>query len=112
MLEKRKNPRYRTLARAIIPGILEGDNFLKDISITGGCVECTTVVDLPPGSQVQLEVEPESAARIGNFQLVIERKWTRAGGYSNEIGFRIVESPKGRQFQRYVDYLAYRSAQT
>jgi hypothetical protein len=25
------------------------------------------------------------------------------------IGFFIVESPKGKQFQRYVDYLAYHS---
>jgi hypothetical protein len=112
MLEKRKNIRYPTLAHARIPGVLEGENLLNDLSITGCCVECTVYVDIPEGTQLQMEIKPEKAAQIGNFQLVVERKWLRSGGHSSEIGFSIVASPKGKQFQRYVDYLAYRSAQT
>jgi hypothetical protein len=112
MLENRKNPRYRTLARVRIPGILEGDNLLKDMSITGCCVECTTHIDIPPGSLYQMEIEPESASRVDVFSLSVETKWIRPGDYSGEIGFNIVASPKGKLFQRYVDYLSYRSSLT
>jgi hypothetical protein len=113
MLEKRNNPRYHTLARAHITGVLEGDNLLKDLSITGCCIECTIYVELQTGSRYQLEIEPESAANIGNFELPVENKWIRAGAYSTELGFTVLASPKNsKQFQRYVDYLAYRSSQT
>ena len=90
-----------------IPGFSGGENILKDISVTGCCVECTVVSDLP-STQYQIEIEPEEASNIGKFALMVERKWTQSGDYSTEIGFFIIASPKGRQFQRYVDYLTYR----
>jgi hypothetical protein len=110
MPENRRNDRYRTLARVRIPGILEGENLLKDLSITGCCVECTAYSDIKPNAQYQMEIIPESAARIENFLLEVETKWIRSGGYSGEVGFNITASPKGKLFQRYVDYLSWRSA--
>jgi hypothetical protein len=109
MPENRKNPRYRSLAHARIPKVLEGENILKDLSVTGCCVESTVIVDIQPDIHYQLEIIPEKTSHIGNFELTVERKWIRSGDYSSEIGFFIVASPKGRQFQRYVDYLSYRS---
>jgi hypothetical protein len=100
MPENRKTPRYRTLARARISGILEGENILKDLSITGCCVECTAKAEIQTDTQYQMEILPEGASGIGNFQLMVERKWTRTEGYATEIGFVITASPKGRQFQR------------
>jgi hypothetical protein len=110
--EKRKSPRYRTIAQVRIPGVLEGDTLLENISITGCCVECTASTETKPQMQYNLEIIPESAAGIGQFILPVECQWIRGGDYSNEIGFCIISSPKGRLFQRYVDYLAYRSALT
>ena len=110
MLENRQNPRFHSLARAKIPGVLEGDIILKDLSITGCCVECTTVTEIQPDTRYQIEIVPEKVSRIGSFELTVERKWIRSGDYSGEIGFFITASPKGRHFQRYVDYLSYRSA--
>ena len=112
MVEGRKSPRYHALATVRIRGVLEGDNLLKNLSITGCCVECTAYTEIRPQMQYNLEIEPESAAGIGEFVLPVECRWIRGGGYSSEIGFSIVSSPKGRLFQRYVDYLAYRSATT
>jgi hypothetical protein len=111
MLDNRKNRRYRTLAHVRIPGILEGENLLKDLSITGCCVECTSCADIKPESQYQIEIFPESAAQIGNFELTVQSKWIRPGGYTVEVGFAIIASPRGKLFQRYVDYLGYRSSQ-
>jgi hypothetical protein len=110
MAENRRNLRYQTLAKARIEGAAEGEILLKDLSITGCCVECTTYIDIKPNTQYRIIVVPETAANIGEFDLMTESKWIRASGYSCEIGFSILESPKGRAFQRYVDYLDYRSA--
>ena len=110
MLENRKSPRYRAFAHVRIPGVLEGENVLKDLSVTGCCVECTVISDLQPGIQYIIEIEPEKVSQIGRFELTVERKWVHSGDYSSEIGFSVTASPKGRQFQRYVDYLSYRSS--
>jgi hypothetical protein len=110
MLENRKNNRYRTLARVKIPGILGGESLLKDLSVTGCCVESTSYADIKPNTRYKLEIIPESVAKIGGFELSVESIWIRSGGYSCEIGFSILESPKGKLFQRYVDYLAWRSS--
>jgi hypothetical protein len=109
MNESRKNLRYQSLARAKIEGISEVEILLKDLSITGCCVECTVYVDVIPNTRYKVVVMPETAAKIGDFEILVESKWIRTGGYSCEIGFVILESPKGRLFQRYVDYLAWRS---
>jgi len=110
MPEFRKNPRYRTLAHACIPGVMDGENLLKDLSITGCCVESTAVVDIKPDTQYSIEIRPEVVSRIDKFKLQVERRWIRNDGDSTEVGFNIVASPKGRQFENYIDYLAYRSS--
>ncbi|MDR0624808.1 MAG: PilZ domain-containing protein [Treponema sp.] len=112
MLDNRKNLRYRTLAHARMPGVLDGENLLKDLSVTGCCVECTSCADIKPDNQYQIEILPESAANIGKFELTVQVKWVRFGEYASEVGFIITASPKGRLFQRYVDYLGYRASQT
>ena len=109
MFEKRKSTRYPTLARVLAPDIFEGEAVLKDLSITGCCVEYTMIVDVKPDTRYTLKVLPESTAKISSFELQVESRWVRAGGYSCEIGFTIVESPRGRDFQRYVDYLSWRT---
>jgi hypothetical protein len=110
MFEKRNNIRYHTIAKARLKGIIEGDAILKDLSITGCCIECTMHVDIFPEVQYKLEVIPEKIAKIGKFDLSVESKWKRSGEYSCEIGFSIVASPKGKLFERYVDYLSWRSS--
>jgi hypothetical protein len=108
MQENRKNRRYQTLARVRIPGVLEGETLLKDLSVTGCCVECTAQSDIKPDTQYRLEIFPEGVSKIGNFDLFVESKWIRSGSYSSEVGFNIIASPRGKLFQRYVDYLDWR----
>jgi hypothetical protein len=108
MQENRKNRRYQTLARVKISGVLEGEMLLKDLSVTGCCVECTSLLDIKPDTQYRLEIFPEGVSNIGGFDLFVESKWIRTGNYSGEVGFNIIASPKGKLFQRYVDYLAWR----
>jgi hypothetical protein len=98
------------MARVQIPGVLEGECLLKNISVTGCCVECPTVVALQSTVQYQLEIIPETVSHVGHFQLQVESKWVRGSVSSTEIGFNIIASPKGKRFQHYVDYLVFRQS--
>ena len=106
-VENRKHRRYLSTAKAKIPGVFTGDALLKDISITGCCIECTMHVDINENTDYSITVYPENAAKIGCFDLVAECKWIRSSGYSCNIGFYIKKSPEGKEFERYVDYLCW-----
>ncbi|WP_052299744.1 PilZ domain-containing protein [Treponema primitia] len=110
MSDKRRSARYPTLARALIANVSDGEALLKDLSITGCCIEYTMFVDIKPDTPYKLQILPDSTAGIDPFDLQVESRWIRTGGYSCEIGLAITASPKGRDFQRYVDYLAWRSS--
>jgi hypothetical protein len=108
MQDGRGKPRYRTLAHAYISGVPEGECLLKDLSITGCCIEYNGAADIQVNTRYQLEIKPEKMSNISNFRLEVESRWVRNHSYSTEAGMCIIASPKGKQFQRYVDYLVYR----
>jgi hypothetical protein len=110
MFETRRSIRYRTLAKVRIGGGFEGEQLLKNLSVTGCCVECSVYADIKPGTSHKLTIFPESVSQIKEFELLVEVRWMRAAGYSCDVGFAIIESPRGKGFQRYVDYLAWRSS--
>jgi hypothetical protein len=105
--ENRENRRYSSIARARIRGAFPGDGILKDISVTGCHIECTMHPDIKVGLKYKTKILPEKASKIGDFELAAECKWIRMSDYSCDIGLVIVESPKGKAFQRYVDYLSW-----
>jgi hypothetical protein len=106
--ENRRHIRYPAFARVKLPDHLGEESLLKDISVTGCRVECTSLMNLKPNVQYSLEIIPEAAAQIDRFNLEVKSVWIRPGDYSSDLGFSIVASPKGKLFQRYVDYLAWR----
>ncbi|MDR1325656.1 MAG: PilZ domain-containing protein [Treponema sp.] len=110
MKEQRKHARYKTMAQVRVPALFEGDSLLKDISVTGCCIECTMQVEVHPDTKYAIVVEPEAVSQIKPFELVAEYRWDSSGSDACIIGFFIVEFPKSKQFQRYVDYLAYHSS--
>jgi len=108
--EKRISPRYRAVCRAHIDSVLKIDAELKNLSITGCCLECNVSSDLLRTSQVyKIDIEPERTAHIDQFELEGECRWIRKKDNACEVGFQIVTFPKGKGFQCYVDYLAYYS---
>jgi len=105
----RKHYRYNTVAKARIKGINNAGTLLKDLSVTGGCFICEGKAEIKANEQHAVEIIPEKASGIGRFDLVVEFKWTHDIDNSIEVGFFIQESPKGKLFQRYVDYLSWLS---
>jgi hypothetical protein len=109
--DHRSHTRYRSFARVKFQGIVGGDNLLKDISVTGCRVECTSLSDIQLDTPYVLEVIPEANARIGRFELEVKAVWLSPSGYSGDAGFSITASPRGKLFQRYVDYLSWQGNQ-
>ncbi|MDR1073219.1 MAG: PilZ domain-containing protein [Treponema sp.] len=110
MFEQRKNIRYRTIARARLPGVFEEDALLKDLNITGCKIETTVCIELTEGAIYTIEVTPEAISKISKFEVHGEARWIKTNGDSYEVGFMIAASPAKKEFQRYVDYLAWRSS--
>ncbi|MDR1373618.1 MAG: PilZ domain-containing protein [Treponema sp.] len=110
MVNKRKSTRYCSLAAARIPSASSGEALLKDLSVTGGCIEYTMFADVQTGTKYKLEVIPEAASNVEQFDLTIEIRWIHYEGYACSVGFTILASPKGKLFQHYVDYLAWRAS--
>ena len=111
MIEQRRTIRLLTNAKMMIEGLKEGEAILKDISVTGCRVECPANLEVKLNAQYKLEIVPESSAKIGSFGLLAESRWIKTSANSFEAGFLILESPKGEQFQNYVDYFSWRYSQ-
>ena len=109
LLEKRNKHRYPSLAKAKVIGVDCGETLLKDLSIIGCCLASAGDGEVKPGNHYKIEIIPEEAAEIGKFDIIAELKRSKHEDNTIELGFAILESPKGKQFQRYVDYLAWRS---
>lgn len=110
-MDHRANIRYRTYAKVNFPGIMEQESILKDISITGCRIECTSLANIQLDTGYILEIIPEADSRIGRFELEVKAVWISPAGYAGDVGFIITASPRGKSFQRYVDYLSWRGNQ-
>ena len=111
MKEQRKNARFETLAKVKIKEIGKEDFPLKDLSATGCRIEFPISKDIMPNMHLVLKIIPEKAAGIDSFTISSESKWVSVGGRGCEAGFLFLESPTGKQFQHYVDYLSWRCSQ-
>ncbi|GMO28308.1 MAG: hypothetical protein Ta2F_03810 [Termitinemataceae bacterium] len=106
---ERKNKRLTSHASAYIENVTAGDAFLKNISITGCKLEHTARIDGIVGETYKITIKPEAASNTGFFDVVAELRWINIDNCAYEAGFQIIESPQGKFFERYVDYLAYRN---
>jgi len=111
MTEHRKETRYQTQAKARIEGVKEEKILLNDLSKTGCRIECPSIEELELNTRYKMEIIPEDAAKIECFSLLVESKWMKVGGVLYQVGFAIIESPKGEQFQHYEKHLSWLSSQ-
>jgi hypothetical protein len=110
-MEQRKNSRFLSLARVTVKEFGREEFQLKDISITGCKIEYPLDTEILLNMRFSLKVIPEKEAKINSFSITAEARWVRVSINSCEAGFMITESPRGKQFQNYVDYLSWRYSQ-
>jgi len=110
MTELRKSVRYPSYARARVEELFPGEAIVRDLSITGCRLEFTAAVFFSKANPCRISIQPEEKSSVDPFQLEAVPQWSRASYDTFEIGFAIESSPKGKAFQRYVDYLSWMSA--
>jgi len=110
-MEQRKNSRFLTVAKVEIKELSKEEFQLKDLSVTGCRIEYPLDTEIKLNMPLSLKICPEKEAKVKPFSITAEAKWLRVNSSSCEAGFMITESPKGRQFQNYVDYLSWRYSQ-
>jgi hypothetical protein len=108
VFQERKSKRHSSLATAFIQGVFIGGAILKDLSVSGCRIEHTVMLNVEQGKCYTINIKPEQDAKVGEFDLKVKACWVKEGNCACEAGFSIIESPKGKFFQRYVDYLAYK----
>ncbi|HOJ99445.1 MAG: PilZ domain-containing protein [Treponemataceae bacterium] len=108
MVNKRAFPRYPTIAQARLKNLLQGEAFVKDLSITGCRLEFSAAIALSVGEIHEIEIIPEGQANVEPFELTAEVRWSLASYDSFEVGFYILRSPRGKSFFHYLDYLAWK----
>ena len=111
ILEKRKNSRFQSFAKVIIKEFGKEEFQLKDLSITGCRIEYPLDVEILLDTRFSLKIIPEKEAKIHPFSIIGEARWIRVSSTSCEAGFLITDSPRGKQFKSYVDYLSWRYSQ-
>lgn len=109
MSDKRAFPRYASLAQARLDHIDYTMGILRDLSITGCRLEFSVAIALETGKNYKIIIYPEDASQIDPFEITGESRWNRAGYDAFESGFFFRSSPSGKAFERYLDYLAWRT---
>jgi len=137
MNEKRKNIRYLSSAQIRVAGNEDFVLFLKDISITGCSItnvltdthaetgaesgfnnagtgpdgsENGKAADLAVNQEYKIKIYPETDADVEPFELAIELSWIHSENGVYEAGGFISGYPKGKRYQQFANYLAWRAA--
>jgi uncharacterized protein YuzE len=106
MFNERNNIRYLTHGKARIEELAAGEALLNDLSHNGCCIEFVAAVDIKDMVIYQIEIIPEPESGIPAFTVQAEPRWIRPAPYSCAVGFQFSSTPKGKQVQKYMDFLA------
>jgi hypothetical protein len=104
---QRNSARYSSLATIAINGGLKVSGMVKDISITGCRAEFEKCLDLDRTESYVVRIFPERESGIGAFGLHCRVAWMNTARNGCAIGFFLEKSSNLREFQSYLDFIAY-----
>jgi hypothetical protein len=97
-------PRYDSYALVKVNGF-EGQALLKNMSITGFCMQSKTYANLTPGSVYSISIMPEASSGLKAIEAEVEVRWVRSEVSNFEVGLLVTKPSPGREMEKYVDYL-------
>jgi hypothetical protein len=100
--ESRRAVRYSSMATVKINGF-EGEALIKDINANGLCMESLTYASLEVYECYVMFISPEPSFGVETFELKVKVQWLHSSAALFSTGFSIVEPPRGRAFQKYID---------
>jgi hypothetical protein len=96
-------PRYDSFAFIEVNGF-EGHALLKNISITGFCLQSKTYASFTPGETYTMRIFPEKSTGLDVIESEVEARWVRSEVSRFEVGLLIAKS-SGRDIEKYLEYL-------
>lgn len=107
MDERRCSARLDSSGKAKITAVPDCKFLVKNLSITGCCIEGTPCTDkIKLNEHYDVKIIPDHTFHVHDFELRVECKWIWIKGSSAEYGFEISSFPKGKEFQNYVNFLS------
>jgi hypothetical protein len=103
-----RQPRYDCLAVVKVNGF-EGKAVLRNVSVSGFCMESKTYVHMQPGEQYTMEITPVAESGIAVFSVKVEARWVKSEVDHFNVGFLMVNSAAERHLAKYIDYLKQQS---
>jgi hypothetical protein len=97
-------PRYDSFAAIRINGF-EGEALLKNISLTGFCMQSKTYADLSPGETYFIQIIPESLTGLAKFDVEVEVRWVRSEVSKFDVGLLLTKTQSRLEMDKYIDFL-------
>jgi hypothetical protein len=97
-------PRYDSLAHVHVNGF-EGKALLKNISVTGFCMQSKTYASLTPGNTYTMSIVPEDSTGLQAIDSEVEVRWVRSEVSKFEVGLQITKPDARRNMEKYIEYL-------
>jgi hypothetical protein len=102
-------PRYKSLASISINGF-DGEALLKNISITGFCMESKTFVNITPGTTYGMHIVPEVSTSLEQFDVEVEARWVLSEVFRFDVGFLLTKTQSRKDMDRYIEFLKQKGA--
>jgi hypothetical protein len=99
-------PRYDSLALVRVNGF-EGEALLKNISVTGFCMQSKTYANLTPGNKYIIRLFPEDSAGLEAIESEVEVRWVRSEVSKFEVGLLVTKynGAGAKNMEKYIDHL-------
>jgi hypothetical protein len=102
--QEREDPRFAANGGITIEGF-EGEGLLKNICISGCCMESVTYAALLPAEVYKVKIIPAADISLDPFSAALTASWTKSSEMSFEAGFSLEAGRKNPHLEKYVEYL-------
>jgi hypothetical protein len=99
----RKEARYPARAQV---RMADSELVLKDVSLSGGCIQSKELLDIVPNGNYTIMIIPEEESLVERFKVNVLSRWVRMKRTGTESGFIIVFPPGSGVIERYIEFLS------
>jgi hypothetical protein len=107
VFQERKAPRFASNAGISIEGF-EGEGLLKNVSVSGCCLESVTYAAITPNQTYRVKIIPGADEKMEPFNIKLVANWIKSSETLFEAGFSLEESERNPLPKRYVELLQMR----
>ena len=102
----RKEKRYPANAQVQME---ESALLLKDVSLSGGCIQSDDFMEVIPNGNYTIMIIPEEESQLETFTVDIVSRWVRMKRTGSESGFIMIIPPGNMIVEHYIEYLKSKS---